>query len=70
MVKTAQRGEGNFQHGAEFLRMSRFHTGMWAEEWLIVTRYASWEVYGKVQEKVANDPAFAKLYDTRLPLPS
>jgi hypothetical protein len=43
---------------------------MWAEEWLIVTRYASWEVYGKVQEKVANDPAFAKLYDTRLPLPS
>jgi hypothetical protein len=31
---------------------------------------ASGEVYGKVQEKVANDPAFAKLYDTRLPLPS
>ena len=50
--------------------MSKFHTGMWAEEWLIVTRYASGEVYGKVQEKVANDPAFAKLYDTRLPLPS
>ena len=29
---------------------------------MIVTRYASWEVYGKAQEKIANDPAFAKLY--------
>ena len=35
---------------------------MWAGEWLIVSRYASWEVYGKAQEKIANDPAFAKLY--------
>jgi hypothetical protein len=33
-----------------------------AGEWLIVTRYASWEVYGKVQEAVAKDEAFAKLY--------
>ena len=23
------------------------HTGAWAGEWLIVTRYASWEVYGR-----------------------
>jgi len=45
-----------------FLWVRRFHTGTWAGEWLIVTRYASWEVYGKAQEKIANDPAFAKLY--------
>jgi hypothetical protein len=62
MVKAAKQGKAIFEkHGAEFLRMSRFHTGMWAGEWLIVTRYASWEVYGKVQEAVAKDEAFAKL---------
>ena len=63
MVKTAKQAKAIFEkHGAEFLRMSRFHTGAWAGEWLIVSRYASWEVYGKAQEKIANDPAFAKLY--------
>ena len=29
---------------------------------MIVTRYASGEVYGKTQEAVAKDEAFAKLY--------
>ena len=62
MVKAAKQAKAIFEkHGAEFLRMSRFHTGMWAGEWLIVTRYASWEVYGKAQEAVAKDAAFAKL---------
>jgi hypothetical protein len=62
MVKNAKQAKAIFEkHGAEFLRMSRFHTGAWAGEWLIVTRYASWEVYGKVQEGVAKDPAFTKL---------
>ncbi len=35
---------------------------MWAGEWLIVTRYASWEAYGTTQDAVAKDEAFAKLY--------
>jgi hypothetical protein len=62
MVKTAKQAKAIFEkHGAEFLRLSRFHTGALAGEWLIVTRYASWEVYGKVQGAVANDEAFAKL---------
>jgi hypothetical protein len=62
MVKGAKQAKAIFEkHGAEFLRMSRFHTGMWAGEWLIVARYSSWEVYGKAQEAVAKDPAFAKL---------
>ena len=62
MVKTAKQAKAIFEkHGAEFLRMSRFHTGTWAGEWLVVTRYASWEVYGKVQEAVAKDEAFTKL---------
>jgi hypothetical protein len=62
MVKTAKAAKAIFEkHGVEFFRMSRFHTGAWAGEWLIVTRYASWEVYGKAQEGVAKDPEFAKL---------
>ena len=62
MVTTAKQAKAIFEkHGAEFLRLSRFHTGMWAGEWLVSTRYSSWEVYGKVQEAVAKDPAFAKL---------
>src|SRR4029450_14058723 len=62
MIKAAKQGKAIFEkHGAEFLRLSRFHTGPWAGEWLISTRYSSWEVYGKVQEAVAKDEAFAKL---------
>lgn len=49
------------KHGAEFLRLSRFHTGHWAGELLVTTRYSNWEVYGKVQEAVAKDPEFAQL---------
>jgi uncharacterized protein (DUF1330 family) len=62
MVKNAEQAKTLFEkHGAEFLRMSRFHTGMWAGEWLVVSRYASWEAYGKAQEGLAKDPAYAKL---------
>ena len=35
---------------------------MWAGEFLVSTRYSSWEVYGKVQEALAKDEAFAKLW--------
>ena len=63
MVKTAKQAKTIFaKHGAEFLRLSRFHTGVWAGEWLVSTHYSSWEVYGKVQEAVAKDPEFAKLW--------
>jgi len=44
MVKTAKQAKTIFEkHGAEFLRLSRFHTGMWAGEWLVATRYSSWK---------------------------
>jgi len=63
MIKTAGQAKVIFEkHGAEFLRLSRFHTGLWAGEFLVTTRYASWEAYGKVQEALAKDEAFAKLY--------
>ena len=41
--------------------MSRFHTGTWAGEWLVVTRFPNWEAYGRAQEALAKDEAFAKL---------
>jgi len=49
------------KHGAEFLRLSRFNTGQWTGEWLVTTRCANWEVFGKVQEALAKDPDFAKV---------
>jgi hypothetical protein len=62
MVQIARQAKKIFEkHGAEFLRLSRFHTGAWAGEWLVTTRYASWETYGKVQEAVAKDPEFAQV---------
>ncbi|MGY8634739.1 hypothetical protein RAD15_19905 [Bradyrhizobium sp. 14AA] len=62
MAQIAKRAKTIFEkHGAEFLRLSRFHTGHWAGELLVTTRYSSWEVYGKVQEAVAKDPEFAQL---------
>ena len=62
MIKNAKNAKTIFEkHSAEFLRLSRFHTGIWAGEWLVVTRYASWEVYGKAHEGLAKDPEFAKL---------
>ncbi|MBR0821827.1 hypothetical protein [Bradyrhizobium liaoningense] len=62
MVKIVRQAKKIFEkHGAEFLRLSRFHTGQWAGELLVSTRYANWEVYGKVQEAVANDPEFAQV---------
>jgi len=49
------------KHGAEFLRLSRFHSGSWAGEWLITIRFANWEVYGKVQEALAKDTDYLKV---------
>ena len=62
MFKIVRQAKKIFEkHGAEFLRLSRFHTGQWAGELLVATRYSNWEVYGKVQEAVANDPEFAQV---------
>jgi len=62
VIKNARIAKKIFEkHGAEFLRLSRFHTGGWAGEWLITTRYSNWEVYGKVQDAIAKDADFAKL---------
>jgi hypothetical protein len=61
MIKTAKQAKAIFEkHGAKFLRLSRFHNG----EWLVSTRYSSWEVYGKVQEGVAKDEAFRQAVGT------
>lgn len=62
MVKTAKQAKVIFErHGAEYLRLSRFHAGEFAGLWLAASRYANWEVYGKAQEAIAKDKDFAKL---------
>ena len=62
VIKNARVAKQIFEkHGAEFLQLSRFRTGSWAGEWLFASRYANWEVYGKVQDALAKDPDFAKV---------
>ena len=62
MIRVIRQAKKIFEkHGAEFLRLSRFHTGPWAGDLLVTTRYANWEVYGKVQEAVSKDPEFAQV---------
>jgi hypothetical protein len=42
MAQIARQAKKIFEkHGAEFLRLYRFHTGPWAGEWLVTTRYSS-----------------------------
>ena len=48
MIQIVRKAKKTFEkHGAEFLRLSRFHTGQWAGELLVATRYSSWEVTAK-----------------------
>jgi len=62
MAKIAKQAKVLIEkHGAEYFRLSRFHTGNFAGEWLVVSRYASWAAYGKAQDGLAKDAAFQKL---------
>jgi hypothetical protein len=62
MIKAAKQAKTLFEeYGAEWLRLSRFHSGEFTGQWLAASRYSSWEVYGKAQEGLAKAPEFAKL---------
>jgi hypothetical protein len=62
MAKAAKQAKRLFEkHGAEWLRLSRFHSGSFTGDWLAASRFSSWEVYGKAQEGLAKDSEFAKL---------
>ena len=49
------------KHGAEYVRLGRFHTGNYAGEWLAVIRYPNWAAYGKAQEGMATDQEYQKV---------
>jgi hypothetical protein len=62
MIQAAKQAKKLFEkHGAEWLRLSRFHSGEFAGQWLASSRFSSWEAFGKAQEGLAKDPEFAKL---------
>ncbi len=62
MVKAAKQAKALFEkHGAEWLRLSRFHSGEFTGQWLASSRYSGWEAYAKAQEGLAKDPEYAKL---------
>ena len=63
IVKVAKESKAIFlKHGAEDFRLTRFHTGLWTGEWLVVIRFAGWAEFGKAQEGIAKDPDFAKMF--------
>jgi hypothetical protein len=62
MIAAAKKAKAIIEkHGAELFRISRFHTGNFAGEWLVVSRYANWAAYGKAQDGLAQDKEFQKL---------
>jgi len=46
---------------ANFSEYAGFTPAYSGGEWLVVTRYSSWEAFGKAQDGLAKDPAWAKL---------
>jgi hypothetical protein len=62
IVAAARKAKPHFEkHGAEIYRVSKFHTGPFVGEWLVVTRYPSWTAYAKAQEGLANDAEYQAL---------
>lgn len=62
MIKAARQAKTFFEkHGAEWLRLSRYHSGEFAGQWLAASRYASWEAYGRAQEGLVKDPDYSRL---------
>ena len=62
MMKAAKMTKAIWErHGAESFRVSRFHTGPWAGEWLAASQFANWTAYGKAQDGASKDPEFQKL---------
>jgi hypothetical protein len=62
MVAAAKKAKALIEkHGAELFRISKFHTGNFAGEWLVVSRYADWAAYAKAQDGLAKDSEYQKL---------
>jgi hypothetical protein len=62
MVAAAKKAKALIErHGAEYFRLSRFHTGNFAGEYLVVSRYANWAAYARAQEGLAEDAEYQKL---------
>ena len=59
MVAVARKAKAMQEKaGAERFRVSRFHTGPWAGQWLVVARYPDWATYGRAMETLTGDPAW------------
>ena len=62
MVKNARQAKKLVENmRANFFGHAGFTPAYAGGEWLVVTRYSSWEAFGKAQEGLAKDPAWAKL---------
>ena len=62
MIPDAKKAKAFWEkNGAEWFRMSRFHSGTMAGEWLISVRFPDWVAYGKAHEALSKDPEYQQL---------
>ena len=63
MTAAARAAKPYFEkNGAEWFRLSKFHTGEWTGQWLVAARYPNWAVYGEVQDALAEDAEYQKTF--------
>ena len=48
-------------NGAEYFHFSRFYTGPWTGEWLLVIRCKDWAAYSKFVDARSKDAEYQKL---------
>jgi len=51
----------HIKHGAEAVRLSRYHSGPFVGEWLVVAHYRDWTTYGKAVDGMTNDAEYQAL---------
>ena len=62
MIASAKKAKVFWEkNGAEWFRMSRFHTGAMAGEWLISVRFPDWLAYGKAHEALSKDHEYQQI---------
>lgn len=49
------------KHGAQSVRLSRFHHGQFLGDWLVIVRYVDWAAYGKGMDGLSKDAAYQAL---------
>ncbi len=62
IVAAAKKAKETYaRHDAHRFQLNRVHAGPETGQWAVVTTFDNWELYGRVQEALANDAEFQAL---------